>query len=450
MQVLRLGILAAVISVSMFALPSRAQSIACGTEYRIAPGDTLGKIGRRAYGADGYRRILEANRDRVGSNPDLIEVGDLLRVPCDGATTAPTAGSTRAAVRLLPSTATANFAPAPELANRQPAVADTSALPAVEIVFNKASAPKFIINVGIIDPFLADITRVTQGRVTFRDPETVERNPQTQLDLVRAGTFDGAYIFNGYLKETNPLVQITMHPMMGGSAVETAVALWRVHDEFFRPADNFSGVHLFGFIAAPPAHIWRVNASPVTEQEQLVDNNAWAVPYFDGLDTRGANAVRAENAERVRVLDETPGLPPATFALAHGAARAVGIWNQNRTVTEIDGGVYVPTFSVVISQEKWDQISPRDQAAINGLAGETLALRSATWDAFDNNHKSEMIAQGLNIVEADFWLLAELQDRARVSWEEWIAAADAEGISGYHAINAFTREVEALKKQFRN
>ncbi len=415
-------------------LPLTAQaqaSIECGQPYTVKAGDSLSLIAKNAYGDGATDELYRQNADRIGPNPDIIRLGMQLRMPCGLERNITIDG--------------ANFQPAPEIvASRAIAISDNT----VNIVFNKASAPKFILNVGIIDPFLEDIERVTEGRVQFLEPAVVDRDPQNQLDLVQSGDVDGAYVFNGYLADTHPLVQITMQPMVGGTALQTAIALWRVQEQHFYKANNFDGVKLLGFIGAPPAHIWRVSDVPVTEQEQLQDNNAWAVPYFEGLDTKGAQVMRTENADRIRLLDQTPGLPPATFALAHGAARAVGVWTQARTVTEIDGGVYAPTFSVVISEEKWNEISPRDQAAIERLSGETLALRSAAWDSFDNGHKEIMLREGLNIVQADVKLMAELQDRARVGWEAWMATAETEGVSGFEALEAFFAEMERLRRQY--
>lgn len=419
--------------------PAIAQSaIDCTKPYTIRPGDTMRSIAIRAYGNDDYQGIWQANRATIGPDVNLIEVGDQLTIPCLGAAAPSDADTT---------TRDANFEPAPDLAkpNDDPASADQ---PRVEIVFNKSSAPKFIINVGIVDPLFVEIERQTDGRVTFVDPPTVDRDPRAQLQIVVEGRVDGAYVFNGHLNETHPLVQITMHPMIGGTAQQTAIALWRIHKEYFEAAGTFADVKLLGFIGAPPAHIWRVSDKPVDEREKLLNNNAWAVPYFDGLDTRGAAAVREENADRIERLDGTPGMPPATYALAHGAARAVGVWTENRTVTEIDGGVYVPTFSLIISKEKWDQIGDADKATIERLTGEALAIRSSVWDDFDDGHKQEMLREGLNIVKADFEVLAELQDRARVGWEAWMAAADAKGVAGFEALEAFFREMKILKAQY--
>ena len=51
------------------------------TTYVVQPGDTLGALAQRFYGkASLYPKIFEANRD-ILSNPDLIKVGQKLRIP---------------------------------------------------------------------------------------------------------------------------------------------------------------------------------------------------------------------------------------------------------------------------------------------------------------------------------------------------------------------------------
>ena len=47
----------------------------------VAKGDSLSKIAQREYGrADEWKRIFEANRDKI-SNPDLIQPGQVLTLP---------------------------------------------------------------------------------------------------------------------------------------------------------------------------------------------------------------------------------------------------------------------------------------------------------------------------------------------------------------------------------
>lgn len=412
---------------------SAQNTIACGEPYTIVRGDTLGGIAGRAYGGGQLRALYEVNKATIGPDMNAINVGMVLQIPCT------LGGDASAAV------AQANFEPAPDplpedaVDTSDPMPADTEVI----LVFNKASSPKFIMNVGIIDPYLAQITKVTQGRVRFIDPPETNRDARAQLDLVLSGAVDGAYVFNGYLSESHPLLQLPMLPLMGGTAKQTAGALWRLHETYMADSDYFDGVQVLGFIGAPAAHIWRLREAPVTAGEDVVNSNEYTVPYFDGLDTRGAPAVREENAAWLADYDEQRGTP-LTFAMAHGAARAGGIWNDKRTVTEIENGVYTPTFSVLLSQDAWDRIDARDQQAILENSGEKLSLSSENWDDFDNGHRRVMIEQGLDVVTADLDLLAELQDRSRTGLEAWIRAADQLGIPGFEAIKFYNKNLMDL------
>lgn len=413
---------------------AKAQQIPCDSgDYLVVRGDTLGTIAARAYGdRRRYRDVYRHNVDRIGPDFNIIEVDTPLRIPCDPSQDPDATAETETTVASSGS----------QVVVTRPSGQRNR----VVIAFSKAAAPRYILNVGIIDPFLRNIERVTQGRVTFKAPAGVDAGPRAQLDLVRGGKADGAYIFNGYLAETHPLVQLTMNPLIGGTARQTATALWRVHDKHFRKAGTFDEVHLLGFVAAPPAQIWRTSDEAPAGSDPLGGQNAWKVPYFEGLYTQGAQAFRAENSQQIADLGKTSQI----FAMAHEAARAAGLWTKARSVLEIEGGLYVPTFSIFLSKEKWNQISPEDQEAIQQLSGEALALRSAVWDEFNRGHRAVMQQQGLKILVPEVEILAELQDRARVNWEAWIARADAKGVAGYEALEAYFREIELLKQQYPN
>ena len=231
---------------------------------------------------------------------------------------------------------------------------------------------------------------------------------------------------------------------MGGSAEQTAIALWRLHDEYLSQTAYFEDAKLLGFISAPAAHIWRLNNAPVAANQNVIEENRYPVPYFAGLDTRGPAAVREETMNILTAYDEEAN-GSLTFFLAHGAARAVGVWTEDRTVTEVDYGLYTPTFSVVLSNEAWDQISPQDRAAIEEVSGERLAGRSASWDAFDTGHRLHMLDTGLNVVKADDALLAELEAVKLARLESWKAAAEAFGVPAQDAIVSYQATLDALQ-----
>lgn len=50
--------------------------------YRVKRGDTLREINMRAFGNDNYRTLYRENRTEIGRNPNIIEIGMVLRIPC--------------------------------------------------------------------------------------------------------------------------------------------------------------------------------------------------------------------------------------------------------------------------------------------------------------------------------------------------------------------------------
>ncbi len=58
------------------------ETISCGYLYEVKQGDWLSKIAYRAYGRpEGYKKIVEFNRDKI-SNSNLLIAGRKLYIPC--------------------------------------------------------------------------------------------------------------------------------------------------------------------------------------------------------------------------------------------------------------------------------------------------------------------------------------------------------------------------------
>ncbi|MEM9717204.1 MAG: LysM peptidoglycan-binding domain-containing protein [Pseudomonadota bacterium] len=67
---------------ALASLPVAVQAQTACEEYTIQGGDTLRDIAQRAYGSGNFQSIFNANRNTIGSNPNSIEVGDTLILPC--------------------------------------------------------------------------------------------------------------------------------------------------------------------------------------------------------------------------------------------------------------------------------------------------------------------------------------------------------------------------------
>ncbi|MEM8658815.1 MAG: transporter substrate-binding domain-containing protein [Pseudomonadota bacterium] len=87
-----------------------AQSIECGADYTVSPGDTLSNISVAAYGdRSNFQLIYNANSDTIGRNPNIIEVGDRFFIPC---VDAPIVASTASAAAITPEETTELLTPA--------------------------------------------------------------------------------------------------------------------------------------------------------------------------------------------------------------------------------------------------------------------------------------------------------------------------------------------------
>ncbi len=69
-------------SLALAAATGTASAQEACTTYEIQRGDSLRELAIEVYATEDYRLIYDANRDVIGSNPNVIRVGDTLVMPC--------------------------------------------------------------------------------------------------------------------------------------------------------------------------------------------------------------------------------------------------------------------------------------------------------------------------------------------------------------------------------
>ena len=69
-------------SLALAAATGTASAQEACSSYEIQRGDSLRELTIEVYATEDFRIIFDANRDVIGSNPNIIRVGDVLELPC--------------------------------------------------------------------------------------------------------------------------------------------------------------------------------------------------------------------------------------------------------------------------------------------------------------------------------------------------------------------------------
>ena len=313
----------------------------------------------------------------------------------------------------------------------------------VKILFNSFEPPGGAIFPGAIKPWIAEVERVTEGRVKIEVPPTSLAPPPQQYELVKQGVADGAYTLNVWLQKQWLLPQIGHLAFAGGTSKATAVALWRTHKRFFETANEYNDVELLGYCAGPASFLFTLGDKPITSAEDIKGKKMFApanmAKPFQAL---GAAVVVGPV---VRIHDQvSKGIVDMAAGLSYHPADGFNAMPYLKSATEIPGGLFAPTFSIILSKAKWAQISKDDQAKIMEVSGEKLARSCEYWDTLEKASMDKFLKSGKTRVAAPPELIAALKKAFAPDEEAWLADAKKRGVDGVAALAYYRQQIEAV------
>jgi TRAP-type C4-dicarboxylate transport system substrate-binding protein len=260
--------------------------------------------------------------------------------------------------------------------------------------------------------------------------------------MVRAGVADGAFMFNAFLQRSHPLLQMAFLPGTMTSGKADAVALWRTYQKYFAQKNPYPGIQLLGFFASPPGHIYNIEKKPIQSLADLKGKKAWSLPGMtaQAMGRTGAAIVPGPAVRMHEIISKS--VVDAFCCIEYGDLNAFKVIQYVGAVTEVEGAVFSPKFSVFMSATKWAQISAADRAAIMTISGEALARRSAGIDDGNAVLKKKYIADGGILVPATAAFNAELKAAWKPLIEQWMADAAKLGVNGREALDFYLAEAK--------
>jgi TRAP-type C4-dicarboxylate transport system substrate-binding protein len=311
-------------------------------------------------------------------------------------------------------------------------------------VFTPLGSPTYT---KVLAPWFVDIEKVTEGRVKINRPPQSLAPPPEQLNMVVSGVADGAFQFNAFLQKSHPLLQIGFLPGTMTSGKADAIALWRTYQKFFADKNPFNDVVLLGFFASPPGHIYNIDKKPIQSLADLSGKKSWSIPGVtaQAMGRTGVSVVPGPAVRMYEIISK--GVVDVFCCIEYGDLNAFKVLQYLGAVTEVDGAVFSPKFSVFISARKWSEISKADQAAIMKLSGEALARRSALIDEQNAEVRKKYLADGGTIVKASDAFNAELKKAWQPIIDGWIAEADKLGVNGREALDFYLAEAKKAAQE---
>jgi len=309
-----------------------------------------------------------------------------------------------------------------------------------ELLINCFWPPQHFICREVLPKWRANVEDATGGRVSIRFLAKSMAAPQAQWESVIYGVFDGAVQFNGFIDKQVVGTQVSMTPFSAIADAEAmSVALWRTYEKFAAAAGEYDNVKLLGLFVSPGADFYSMTDVPITSLDTMKNRKMWANPgvvahVLKGLDVPVVSSPAVQMNEII-----SRGIVDGFVGIAASDAFALKVLSYAKSVTVTRNKIFSPTFSFFLSKEKWNEISPEDQAAMMSVSGEVFSqLAGSVWAKYEAKALGS-IGQRVELISASDSFEASLIDSSKAFTDQWIKSADAKGIDGAAALE-FYRE----------
>ena len=227
--------------------------------------------------------------------------------------------------------------------------------------------------------------------------------------------------------------RIGQFSFLGGDAVSTSQAYWNVYTETLDAAAEHEGTHLLS--------LWVHGPGMFHNNQRAIESAA----DFEGLKIRVPGGYISEMVEALGATTQFMGPGDVFERLSTGVIdgvtfpiEALNAFNLAPHVTNtmtVPGGLYNTSWFMVMNEDRWDDLSAENQAAINEISGAALAgVAGEVWNAADAIGLDVATAAGVVIAPANDEVMGILTDYAASAEAAWAEELDAQGFDGVAAL----------------
>jgi TRAP-type C4-dicarboxylate transport system substrate-binding protein len=302
-----------------------------------------------------------------------------------------------------------------------------------------------VMRVKVIEPWIAEVAKVTNGRVKIETLPKVVGSVQGQFDVARDGQADIVVFSNGYTPGRFDILEVGELPFMGDKPEVFGPALHRFYSKNLVSYGEYKGVvPLSVFVVAPPQFF---NSKRALK----------SVADFKGMKIRSNSA---GTTQALTLLGAVPVAKPATETyelMSSGVLDATvmppesilpfKLVEQSNYATIIPGAITNSILTLAINEARWNSLSKEDREAILKISGEAFARNiglaygpgnEATWEAMRKANKS--------IETAGPAMVAEMKSLLKPLETAWAERARKKGVADPNKLlDALRAEVAAVQ-----
>ncbi len=312
------------------------------------------------------------------------------------------------------------------------------------LLFNSFTPHAGNLHSKIVAPYLAHIEKVTEGRVKIKlSPQNLAPPPE-QMNMVKAGIADGAFMLTAFLQKSHPPLQLVYLPGTSTRPDADSIALQRTYEKFFIKKNPIDAVVHVGFIAGDHGGFYNMQKKPVQSVAEFKGKKVWALP---GLTAQavGATGAAVVPGPAVRMHDIiSKGVVDMFCCVDMEHLNAVKISQYLGAITDVDGGLFGPKFTVFFNKAKWARISKKDQAAIMQISADAMPRRSLDLKKVSDGFRAQYIKNGVIAAPATSGFNAELQKLWQPMYEAYYKSTKRFGIDGKAALEFYRTESRKL------
>lgn len=291
------------------------------------------------------------------------------------------------------------------------------------------------------------VTELTNGEVKFEYyPAEQMGKSKDLMSLAKTGVIDIGYAGVSYLADKLPLSAVGELPEAFTKSCVGTKAFWNIA----KPGGVLDqaelaplGMRMLFELVLPPYQA-------MTAKKEIT-----------GLDSLKGLKLRATGGTKeiaVKLLGATPisiSAPETREALSRGTIDGVlfpyssalpyGLAPElSYSTQDLNLGSFVASY--VISEERWQRLSPEAQGAMTKAAGEVISSACAAAEKFNGRDQQKMADEGVKFVSLPPKDVEKINDLMSTIGHRWAEDLDARGLEGTKVLEAF-REALAVQKE---